>query len=65
MSIFLYLLVFKEKKSIKNEIIDFNRKFFIKNLENSFFCCNICAHKVQQLIEMLSRKAEGLDPLKP
>ncbi len=25
----------------------------------------ICAHKVQKLIEVLSRKVEGLDPLKP
>ncbi len=25
----------------------------------------ICVHKVQKLIEVLSRKVEGLDPLKP
>jgi hypothetical protein len=29
------------------------------------FCRNICAHKVQKLIEVLSRKVEGLDPVKP
>lgn len=33
---------------------------FVKNI-----ICNICAHKVQNFIEMLSRKVEGLDPLKP
>jgi len=26
---------------------------------------NICVHKVQKLTEMLSRKVEGLDPVKP
>jgi len=26
---------------------------------------NICIHKVQKLIEVLSRKVKGLDPLKP
>jgi len=41
------------------------RLFFTFNLVFTNLCCNICAHKVQKLTEMLSRKVEGLDPLKP
>jgi len=34
-------------------------------LEINLFYLDICTHKVQKLIEMLSRKVEGIDPLKP
>jgi hypothetical protein len=36
-----------------------------ENLHLSFFKIYICVHKVQKLIEVLSRKVEGLDPVKP
>jgi hypothetical protein len=34
-------------------------------LEKSNLFFNLCAYKVQTFTEMLSRKVEGLDPLKP
>ena len=37
----------------------------LKNLLLRFFKIYICFHKVQKLIEVLSRKVEGLDPVKP
>ncbi len=37
----------------------------MKSLEFKLFCRNICIYKVQLLIEMLSRKVEGIDPAKP
>ncbi len=41
------------------------KKKITKNLDFKFLLLNIRTHKVQNLIEMLSRKVEGLDPMKP
>jgi hypothetical protein len=35
------------------------------NLDINFFLLNICAQKVHRLLTMLSRKVEGIDPVKP
>jgi hypothetical protein len=41
------------------------QKIILFNLDCNYIFCNLCPNKVQTRIEMLSRKAEGLDPLKP
>lgn len=51
-------MVFRSFHIVLNKKIEINLDFRILKL-------NICNHKVQTLIEMLSRKAEGIDPLKP
>ena len=41
------------------------KKFFQKIFGFNYFIFQYCTIKVPKFIEMLSRKAEGLDPMKP
>ena len=62
-------MIFVKKQLKVNCIYITTRKVKIKKvkfyLDINFFLLNICAQKVHNLLTMLSRKVEGLDPMKP